>query len=406
MAVDFDKIKKYKKYFVEDPRLLNPSESTKINNIYTKEKALKPTQKVDPDRFEIESLFPGIGDAMDLVDIEEAISDKNYGQAALGAGLLLVPNAIEKPVKAGLKVLKNKATPVILNNVVDKIPALRNQYFKRQDKKFLEGMHETFEGHNGSRELLNRNSVNGYSTLQVTEEVKNRAKNAGITYNSRPIGENPYDNIFVYLLNPKSNGADIRNLKNGKYKDYLSVKDDISDAIKDFAALPSDYLGVHFPISHNGNLIMAKRYDSRGNLIPSTQIKGIGAHEASHITDEIYSTNYFNSDYLPNTDTKMGKLSKDVLGHPNPEYNEWAKKPTELKADIWKFRAENNIGARDLTDSEVDKFINKFGYKHFNSSDLNKIRELIKITPIVGGFLMLNGGMNNENNKQTERKAN
>ena len=97
--IDFDKVNKYKKYFVEDPRLLNPSESTRINNPYIKEKALKPTQKVDPDRFEIESLFPGIGDAMDLVDIEEAISDKNYGQAALGAGLLLVPNAIEKPLK-------------------------------------------------------------------------------------------------------------------------------------------------------------------------------------------------------------------------------------------------------------------------------------------------------------------
>ena len=115
--IDFDKVNKYKKYFVEDndPRLLNPSESTRINNPHIKEKALKPTQKVDPDRFEIESLFPGIGDAMDLVDIEEAISDKNYGQAALGLGLLLIPNAIEKPIKALGKTVKNSLKKVINN---------------------------------------------------------------------------------------------------------------------------------------------------------------------------------------------------------------------------------------------------------------------------------------------------
>ena len=89
-----------------DPRLLNPSESTRINNPYIKEKALKPTQKVDPERFEIESMVPFIGDAADINNVSSDFSSGNYGAAALGAGLLLLPNAIEKPLKAVGKAVK------------------------------------------------------------------------------------------------------------------------------------------------------------------------------------------------------------------------------------------------------------------------------------------------------------
>lgn len=89
-----------------DPRLLNPSESTRINNPYIKEKALKPTQKVDPERFEIESMIPFIGDAADINNVGSDFSSGNYGAAALGAGLLLLPNAIEKPLKVAGKAIK------------------------------------------------------------------------------------------------------------------------------------------------------------------------------------------------------------------------------------------------------------------------------------------------------------
>lgn len=89
-----------------DPRLLNPSESTRINSPYIKEKALKPTQKVDPERFEIESMVPFIGDAADINNVGSDFSSGNYGAAALGAGLLLLPNVIEKPLKVAGKAIK------------------------------------------------------------------------------------------------------------------------------------------------------------------------------------------------------------------------------------------------------------------------------------------------------------
>lgn len=115
--IDFDKIRKVRNQLGldKDARLSNPSESTRINNIYTKEKALKPTQKVDPDRTGIEEFVPVIGDALDFTKIGEDINDKNYGQAALGLGLLLIPNAIEKPIKALGKVAKNSLKKIVNN---------------------------------------------------------------------------------------------------------------------------------------------------------------------------------------------------------------------------------------------------------------------------------------------------
>lgn len=51
-------------------------------------------------------IIPYIGDALDVKDISENIIDKRYGEAALEAGLLLLPNAIEKPLKYVAKGLR------------------------------------------------------------------------------------------------------------------------------------------------------------------------------------------------------------------------------------------------------------------------------------------------------------
>lgn len=107
MPLDFDKIRKVQNQLGldKDARLSNPSKSTRINNIYTKEKALKPTQKVDPDRIGIEEFIPIVGDILDFTKIGEDINDKNYGQAALGLGLLAIPKPIRSILKFGRKSL-------------------------------------------------------------------------------------------------------------------------------------------------------------------------------------------------------------------------------------------------------------------------------------------------------------
>ena len=49
--------------------------------------------------------LPVIGDAMDVNAVVEDVTKGNYGKAAAGAGLLMLPNAIEKPLK---RVVKHK----------------------------------------------------------------------------------------------------------------------------------------------------------------------------------------------------------------------------------------------------------------------------------------------------------
>lgn len=64
-------------------------------------------QKVAPLIQNTASLSP-VGDIMDAVEIGKNINSGNYGQAALGAGLFLLPNILEKPIRRLIpkKVLK------------------------------------------------------------------------------------------------------------------------------------------------------------------------------------------------------------------------------------------------------------------------------------------------------------
>lgn len=53
-------------------------------------------------------LTPILSDAMDAGKVASDVSNRNYLQAGLGAGMLLLPNILEKPVKGVLKLLINK----------------------------------------------------------------------------------------------------------------------------------------------------------------------------------------------------------------------------------------------------------------------------------------------------------
>ena len=58
----------------------------------------------------ITGFIPFVGDALQLADAVNDVNNKNYGRAALTAGLMLLPNIIEKPVKAVSKPLKRFIT--------------------------------------------------------------------------------------------------------------------------------------------------------------------------------------------------------------------------------------------------------------------------------------------------------
>lgn len=47
--------------------------------------------------------IPGVGDVLALGDIKQSLDEGNYGEAALAAGFMLVPNSIEKPIRKATK---------------------------------------------------------------------------------------------------------------------------------------------------------------------------------------------------------------------------------------------------------------------------------------------------------------
>lgn len=67
-----------------------------------------PTTRYKPQEtsFGITSWLPGIGDILDIGEIYQSVKNGDYSKAAIGTGLLFVPNAIEKPAKALRKAKK------------------------------------------------------------------------------------------------------------------------------------------------------------------------------------------------------------------------------------------------------------------------------------------------------------
>ena len=369
----------------EDPRLLNPSESTRINSPYIKEKALKPTQKVDPDRTGIEEFIPFIGDASDVVNVGNDINAGNYGQAALGAGLLLLPNAIEKPLKVGWKAAKNKIIQVALNNVIDKVPALRNRYFRLQDKKVLEGLQDIFESFNGSRTL---NSTSPKTQIPIlNNDIKNRAEKIGINAGAIEGDLNRYNNMKVFIEDNKRSNAKI--LKNSTpelehnrefQKDFISTRERLQN---------EKAQGTNLSVSNgkeNYNIIGINRYNSKG-LRPLNDIKGTSSHEATHLMQDLFNINLNEDLNKINSRLTIKNDLKTILRNDN----DWSKKPNELQSNLWRFRNENKIGTRNLTDAEADKFIEEYGYKHFDpNANKLKINEILKLIPVVGGLMIYN----------------
>ena len=57
---------------------------------------------------DIYGLMPVVGDALDIKDIGTDLYNGDYINAGIGAGLLLLPNVVERPLKAAGRFLLNK----------------------------------------------------------------------------------------------------------------------------------------------------------------------------------------------------------------------------------------------------------------------------------------------------------
>lgn len=386
--IDFDKVNKYKKYFGEDndPRLLNPSESTRINNPYIKEKALKPTQKVDPDRFEIESLFPGIGDAMDLVDIEEAISDKNYGQAALGAGLLLVPNAIEKPLKMAGKAIKQgikKYGTKAANKIENILPSVSDKFHTWNIKDNIKNAAKEDVINAKKSRLLERpaNDLDLYNKIRFGNTNYNREAKEFLADQFAPQGNNRVNKINNPNVVKFSTNFDIAQMPSPLLELYTDGKVPLSELMKD----------VRLSMSNRKHITVGNRiYKADGTFekLNDFNFGTIYNHELDHY---ISIPSYSDKNKLKNL--------TPLLDHTDP-YNNTLNK-TELKArlgqmlDYYLVEGKNPISKSQLksaikvrTHPNVFKLIDnplKGEVKQLKNINLDKLLETINTMSLKHG---------------------
>ena len=73
---------------------------------------------------EILRFLPGIGDVLDVADIAKDAYNGNYLSAGIGAGMLALPNFIEKPLKAVRKFLKRTDFPSAIEYAYGRNPRL------------------------------------------------------------------------------------------------------------------------------------------------------------------------------------------------------------------------------------------------------------------------------------------
>lgn len=90
--------------------------------------------------------IPVIGDALDVSDVANDIYKKDYTTAALGLGLLAVPNVVEKPLKKIGKYLSKQYDKLYANTKLLSAELFPNKFSKEVNIKDLPGVnHEDID---------------------------------------------------------------------------------------------------------------------------------------------------------------------------------------------------------------------------------------------------------------------
>lgn len=111
-----------------DPRLSmmpkNISEQLQSSNFNTgiRENTNKVAQTIAETGLATAAFLPVAGNAMDIADVVTPLATGNYVQAAINAGMMLVPEWAEKPIKRGIsKALTNRYIKKQLNNIENNV---------------------------------------------------------------------------------------------------------------------------------------------------------------------------------------------------------------------------------------------------------------------------------------------
>lgn len=305
-----DGIKYYGTYSPKQQAYILPVYDDKgENNVVLPEVTVTPQNNIDlagymqkGDFIKEAMSFTPVGDVEDIYNIGKNLYDKNYAQAALGAGLFFLPDIVSKPVKKIVKKLS-------LDDVKDWSDNIWDDYYNQaitnnnvEEAQHLRDLHFKFKAPNTKydgrlyRGVTNANPIMDISKMEVldvpgvyTTPYKKYAQSYAdaddrVVFNLYGNIENPWIDTFdkkYSFLHPER-----VKVRMGKYKDkgnierYNRAKEQY-DAIKNTDAAyrflydtPNEYKSNALPqeiIIRDPNKVKSANpitYDDNGEIIP------------------------------------------------------------------------------------------------------------------------------------------
>ena len=306
---------------------------------------------------EILSATTPLGDIESAKDIYQDARSGNYGQAALGAGLLLLPNFIEKPLKALKRVGKDY---VIITKDFVSSPKRFRQARKdgtypltyKERRRYLEEAHKV-----GDKAAARVDAAN-------IGDYQYRVNNYPDTYHA----VNPVDGVNTrYTFNSKS------------YKNF----DDANHSS-----------GVNSSSWNINSHINIKKSPNSKYLIPTGGADGVGAnvaHELQHsyqkvLPDITLMTSTRNGQRLVNEE----HITANALAPLKGKAGTWEGNPRELNSEVMSIRTGLNAPRYNLMTPEQQGIMKYYIGRKFDLDDNvvhNMLNELGKLGYKNGGKL-------------------
>lgn len=273
------------------------------------------TNRVAQNIFKGLQYTPVIGDAIDISDAVISAKDGNYKKAGILAGLTLIPNTLEKPIKALGKGVKNLR--------------VYNRYTKDANR-FRDAVNYSLDKYVKRADLLNENygGTPKKRVLNSAEDVKNTAYNNPISTDFRLTSLFPFiggkynsrtDEIWLNKYRPK--------LINTAWKDpKVAIKRLEESAVHE---------GTHLALNHLGDNISIK-----GERYP-----------------------------IANPNHPLYDRVGYAFADPNRKSNTWARNPEELIANMtrasYNLNLDPNLNVRNWDIKNKNRLSNYLSKAHY-----------------------------------------
>lgn len=277
-------------------------------------------------------IIPYIGDALDIKDISEDITNKKYGEAALGAGLLLLPNAIEKPLKYAAKGLREALR--YANDFSISLPLTINAIAKKRYVPFMSKAKK--QEYLDELDFRIRSEVGPFTREIVNNNVRVRNNNNN--------GIKEFTPDFLQKFASSS-------MNTSPYPFFPKVE---------FKQVIPGAYGLYYP---SENIIKLRTRDFLGNhrLRKADKILGTAAHEYGHFWSKQYPrVEDLRKDYGPNMNHPDINIFRPIFKH---KPGKWESRPNEVISEIfkekWNTKSPDIIGPNSPNLEYIAKSLSK-----------------------------------------------